>query len=215
VKLGFGVLLILFVSVNLWATEEKTERVFLVDTAKSSINWKGSKISGEHAGVIGLESADLKFLGETLVSGSFVVNMESLKNTDLEQPIDRAKLEKHLKSKDFFETELYPKSSFEFKSVKDMGNGQYSLTGDMTIKGITQEETFVTKVNLAGEKLVAVADVKIDRTKYGIMYKANSSNEDEWFFTKWFKGGKDKLINNELEIRLNIVADNQAGKIEN
>jgi len=208
----FNVLLVLILSVNLWAADNALERVFQVDTTKSSVNWKGSKVSGDHSGVIDLEMADLKFISDKLASGSFTISMDSLKNTDLQQPADRAKLEGHLKSKDFFETEVYPQSSFQFQTVKDMGNGQYSVTGDMTIKGVTKEETFVTKVNLADNKLVAVADVKIDRTKYGIMYKADTSDEDEWFFTRWFKGGKDKLINNDLEIRLNIVADQKSGQ---
>jgi polyisoprenoid-binding protein YceI len=190
-----------------FANDSLVEKNFLVDAAKSSVNWKGSKVGGEHSGVINLDSAQLKFTDDVLSSGEFVVDMTSLKNTDLEKLEDRTKLEKHLKSVDFFETDAFAKSSFKFSNVKDMGNGQYAVTGQMTIKEKSNQETFMTKVNMAGDKLVAVADVKIDRTKYGIMYKAGKDDEDEWFFTKWFKGGKDKLIDNVLELRVNIVAD--------
>lgn len=206
-----NILTMLLISLNSFADEATiVTKTYVVNTAKSSVNWKGSKVGGEHAGVINLESAQLKFAQDALSSGEFVVDMKSLKNTDLEKLEDRTKLESHLKSGDFFETETFPKSSFQFKNVKDMGNGQYAVTGQMTIKKKTNQETFMTKVNLAGDKLVAVADVKIDRTKYGIMYKADNAAEDEWFFTKWFKGGKDKLIDNTLEIRLNIVAEKKA-----
>jgi len=196
--------------ISLFANDEiKNPDVFKVDAAKSSVNWRGSKIGGEHSGVVSLKFAQLKFKEGLLASGEFVIDMTSLKNTDIEELEDRAKLEEHLKSKDFFETAENPKSTFDFESVKDMGNGQYAVTGKMTIKKKTNQETIVTKINMDGDKLVAVADLKIDRTKYGIMYKAGKTEEDEWFFTKWFKGGKDKLIDNTLEIRLNIVAEKE------
>jgi len=190
-----------------FAYESAPLETFKIDPVKSSATWSGSKIGGEHSGVIALDSGFLKLRGNALEQGSVTVDMKSLKNIDLTKLEDRSKLEKHLQSKDFFATEDHPQSFFKIKEVKDMGNGQFSVRGDMTIRGETQEEKFVTKVNRAGNKLVAVADIAIDRTKYGIMYKASRTDGNEWFFSRWFKGGKDKLINNTLDIKLNIVAD--------
>lgn len=179
---------------------------YSVDVAKSSVAWKGSKIGDDHSGVISISSGSLSFTDGKLVSGEFVIDMNSIKNTDITDPEQSAKLEGHLKSADFFEVSAHPTSKFVFNEVKDIGNGQYSLTGDMTIRGKTNKETFVTKINQADNKMVAVSDLDIDRTKYGIMYKA-ATDTDEWFFVKWFKGGADKVINNNLDITLNIVAE--------
>ena len=126
---------------------------------------------------------------------------------DLEKIADKSKLEAHLKSKDFFETDEYPKSSFKFESTEKMANGKYKVSGQMTIKNKINPENFVIKINLSRDKLVAVADVKIDRTKYGVVYNANQAKKDEWFFTRWFKSGADKFIDDVFEIRLNVVAD--------
>lgn len=183
--------------------------VYSVDVAKSSVAWKGSKIGEDHSGVISISSGTLNFKEDKLMSGEFIIDMNSIKNTDITDPKGSVKLEGHLKSADFFEVAAHPTSKFVFSEVKDIGNGQYSLTGDMTIRGKTNKETFVTKINKSGDKMVAVSDLGIDRTKYGIMYKA-ATDSDEWFFVKWFKGGADKIINNNLDITLNIVAEEKA-----
>jgi len=208
-RLTVTILVILMMSLNIFAADEATISHYQVDVAKSSVNWKGTRVGGEHVGMINLKSAKLIYTGDVLSAGNFVIDMTSLKNTDIEKIEERSKLEKHLKSEDFFKTEEFPESSFEFTNVKDMGNGQYAITGQMTIKKSKNQETFMIKVNLKDDELVAVSDLKVDRTKYGIMYKANKSDEDEWFFTKWFKGGQDKLIDNTIEIRLNIFATKQ------
>ena len=47
----------------------------------------------------------------------------------------------HLKSADFFDVEKYPTMTFKSKSIKKMGNGKYSLSGDLTLLGITKPVT--------------------------------------------------------------------------
>ncbi|MCC5912775.1 MAG: YceI family protein [Balneolaceae bacterium] len=45
----------------------------------------------------------------------------------------------HLKSDDFFNSEAHPKLTFKSKSFKKTGEGEYKLTGDLTIRGNTKE----------------------------------------------------------------------------
>jgi hypothetical protein len=50
----------------------------------SSIIWEGSKIvGGKHVGTIAIEESSLIFNGSELIGGSFVLDMTSIKNTDL------------------------------------------------------------------------------------------------------------------------------------
>jgi polyisoprenoid-binding protein YceI len=202
----FKLIKLILISMLCHQTALANADTYNIDTVKSSVAWKGSKVGDDHSGVIFIKSGALEFKDNKLNSGELVIDMNSIKNTDIKDPEKSAKLDGHLKSADFFEVETYPTSKFVFSEAKDIGNGQYSLTGDMTIRGKTNKETFVTKINLAQNKMVAVSDLDIDRTKYGIMYKA-ATDTDEWFFVKWFKGGADKVINNNLDITLNIVAD--------
>jgi polyisoprenoid-binding protein YceI len=43
----------------------------------------------------------------------------------------------HLRSADFFETETHPKMTFESTGLKKVDDEEYELTGNLTIKGVT------------------------------------------------------------------------------
>ncbi len=47
----------------------------------------------------------------------------------------------HLKSPDFFAAEEYPQMTFVGKSMEKVGDNEYKLTGDLTIRGTTKEVT--------------------------------------------------------------------------
>jgi polyisoprenoid-binding protein YceI len=47
----------------------------------------------------------------------------------------------HLKSADFFDVATYPKMTFRSTSIKKKGNNRYTLTGNLTLHGITRPVT--------------------------------------------------------------------------
>ena len=47
----------------------------------------------------------------------------------------------HLKSADFFDASNYPTISFNSESFEKVGDSNYKLTGDLTIKGVTKRLT--------------------------------------------------------------------------
>jgi polyisoprenoid-binding protein YceI len=49
--------------------------------------------------------------------------------------------DKHLKSADFFDAEKFPTMSFKSTSIKKTGDNKYSLTGDLTLHGVTKPVT--------------------------------------------------------------------------
>ncbi len=147
---------------------------YTVDLSKSSVTWEGKKFTGGHNGTVNLTSGSLGFNGKKLTEGSFVVNMTTIKDAD-----KSANLEKHLKSEDFFGTEKFPTASFSIKKVTANSNNA-NITGDLTIKGITNSITFPATIVWNADKTVtAVADkIVIDRTKYNIQYKSKSIFSD-------------------------------------
>lgn len=48
----------------------------------------------------------------------------------------------HLKSKDFLDVENHPSITFKGDKVKLIGENEFKVTGDLTIRGITKEVTF-------------------------------------------------------------------------
>ena len=147
---------------------------YTVDLSKSSVTWEGKKFTGGHNGTVNLTSGSLGFNGKKLTEGSFVVNMTTIKDAD-----KSANLEKHLKSEDFFGTEKFPTASFSIKKVTANGNNA-NITGDLTIKGITNSITFPATIVWNADKTVTAAADKIviDRTKYNIQYKSKSIFSD-------------------------------------
>ena len=99
------------------------------------IIWTGSKIiGGRHSGSMELKENSNEFMGNDLVDGSFVVDMNSMKVLDLSGS-SAEKLNWHLKSDDFLGISNYPESTFTISDVKaGSEKGEYNVTGDLTIK---------------------------------------------------------------------------------
>lgn len=152
------------------ATLSVTAQTKKVDASKSSINWVAKKVTGQHEGTINLKEGTLVFKGKKLVGGTFNVDMNSITVTDLQAGQGKEKLEGHLKADDFFGTEKFATATLVFKKVAVKAPNVYTVTGDLTIKGITNPITF----DLATTKNTATTALKIDRTKYDIKYNSPS-----------------------------------------
>lgn len=141
-----------------------------VNTEKSSVEWVGKKIGGQHVGNIQLKSGALELNDHQIVSGHFVIDMNTMTNTDLTDEGYKQKLIGHLKSDDFFGVDKYPTAHFKVTQTTAFKDGKATVTGDLTIKGKTQPITF--DVTHSGEAYVA--KIKIDRSKYDVRYGSNS-----------------------------------------
>ena len=166
-------------------TASVTAHTKKVDTSKSSINWVGKKVAGQHSGTVNLKDGSLVFKGSKLKGGTFIVDMTSLIATDLSGEY-QGKLNGHLKADDFFGTEKFPTATLVFKKIAVKGANIYSVTGDLTIKGITNPVTF----DLATTANSATTKFNVDRTKYGIRYGSKS----------FFDSIGDKAIDDEFEL---------------
>jgi len=160
-----------------------------VDASKSTINWVGKKVTGQHSGTVAIKSGALVFKKNALTGGTFTVDMQSLTSTDLTGEY-LGKLNGHLKSEDFFSTEKFPTSTLVFKTIAAKGNGLYTVTADLTIKGKTNPVTF--DITVKGD--TASTAFKVDRTKYDIKYGSGS----------FFEGLGDKTIYDDFELTVNL-----------
>ena len=161
-----------------------------VDATKSSITWLGKKVTGQHEGTINLKEGALTFKGKNVVGGDFTVDMTSMTTTDLKAGQGKEKLDGHLKSGDFFGTEKFPTATLVFKTVTAKSTNVYSVSADLTIKGITNPVTF----DLATTGNSATANVKINRTKYDIKYGSGS----------FFDNLGDKAIYDDFDLTVNL-----------
>ena len=160
-----------------------------VSITKSSVTWKGYKVTGSHTGTIALKSGSLSFEDSKLVGGAFVMDMNSIACTDLEG-VYKGKLEGHLKSDDFFGVENNPTARLVFTNVTAGDKGVYTVKGDLTIKGKTNSILFDLTVNEHN----ATTALKINRAKYDVKYGS----------TSFFEGLKDKAIYDEFDLQVNL-----------
>lgn len=158
-----------------------------INTATSSIEWLGKKVTGQHNGTVNFKDGTLVFKKNILAGGTFTVNMTSLTATDLSGEY-QGKLNGHLKADDFFGTEKYPTATLVFKKIGVKSANVYNVTADLTIKGITKPVTFELTVN--GN--TATTTFNVDRTKYDIKYGSKS----------FFESIGDKAIYDEFELKV-------------
>ncbi len=164
-----------------------------VNTQKSSIEWVGKKVGSQHNGNILLKSGYLELKDAEIVGGDFIVDMTSITNTDLKED-SKQKLVGHLKSDDFFGVQTYPTAEFVVtKSSKftDGTDGIATLTGDLTIKGKTENISF--EVERAGNEFTA--KLEIDRSKFDVRYGSDA----------FFDNLGDKAINNIFTLNIKLV----------
>jgi polyisoprenoid-binding protein YceI len=94
----------------------------------------------------------------------FTVDVNSI-NTDNDYR------DKHLKSDDFFNVETYPKMTFKSTSFKPLGNNNYELKGNLTVRDITKPVKFDVKLGgIAGDKAGFKATTTINRFDYNLKW---------------------------------------------
>lgn len=167
-----------------------------VDKSESTVTWKASKVTGEHWGYVPISDAKLDVTGGKITGGSFEMDMVNLTVEDLTDPKSKGNLTNHLKSDDFFSVEKFNKSTFKITEAKTTNGTDYTISGDLTIKGITQPISFPAKASVAGNKLTASGAITFDRTKFDIKFRSGS----------YFENLADKMIYDEVKLDVKLVA---------
>ena len=185
-------ILLTFVSILIGFNIQGQE-TYKISPENSTIEWVGEKVSGAHSGYINLQNAFFLFEEKKIVGGEFNIDMNSIKCTDIENPAYAAKLEEHLKDPDFFNSSKYPTSNFKITNIIFDGTS-YMITGNITIKEISQEITFPAKFENDGDLFHANATLKIDRTKHDIKYGSGS----------FFDDLGDRMIYDEFTLKIHL-----------
>ncbi|MCI5080900.1 MAG: YceI family protein [Saprospiraceae bacterium] len=187
-------------AVDVKAEQTAAAAEYNVSLDESMINWTGAKFSGDqHTGYLKLSSGKLMVENGNIVGGSFIVDMNSLTDTDLSPDDGKAKLEGHLKSDDFFHVEEFPTGKFEIAEVNKIdGNpdATHEIKGNLTLKGATKSITIPANVQMKGDKIMATTpSFVINRTEWDVMYGSGLLGV-----------AQDKAIKDEVGLKVNLVA---------
>jgi len=151
-------------------------RTYSVAAEKSAIEWVGRNLNSTHHGTLRVSRGHLSVRGGILQSGSIVLDLRSLENTNLADTALRRVLEAHLKSDDFFDVERFPSAQLLLHSAAPIpdatpGTPNQSVSADLTIKDVTHRIQFPAIVSLSMDgSLTALAQIEIDRTRWNVLY---------------------------------------------
>ena len=168
---------------------------------ESTIFWKGNYAVGNngHEGTLQFLSGMLaQSANGRITGGSFVIDMNSIKNTDKKDEKGRKNIEGHLKSNDFFDVKKFPTATFTIVKIDPTTlPNKYAVTGDLLMKGISNRIVFTALINQNKEAISVKADHILIRTLWGITYKSQGSFD--------FGNLKNDLIANAVPIKMELL----------
>lgn len=170
--------------------------VYTVDTAASSLKWHAERIVGNaHDGTVPIVDGQVVVKDDQFVSGQFTVSV-----VDLTEEANNERFITHVKSDDFFSVDQYPTSQMVITQVEATDEADmFTVTGDLTIKGVTNSVNFPAKIVRDGDNIRATADFTIDRTQWGIVYDSGTILSELG----------DRAIRDEIEYSLVLVVTPQ------
>lgn len=182
--------------------------VFVVGAYAASKTWEIDQnhttigFSVDHMKISSVSGEFENYEGKIKTEGKDFENAEIMMSIDVGSiTTDNKKRDRHLKSEEFFHAKEYPEIKFESTELEKVGEKEYRLTGRLTMRGNTQEETFKATHNGTvkdpfSEMIVSGWKVKgkINRYDYGL----------EWDKTTEAGNlivGKEVRINCDVELK--------------
>jgi len=170
-----------------------------IDPAHSNVSFSVrhmmvSNVRGEFTKVSGTVEGDEKTPAQAVITAT--IDATSINTRE-------AKRDDHLKSPDFLDVAKYPTIIFKSKKIEPSGSGQFKVTGDLTLHGVTKEVvldvsdvTAPIKDPMGKTRAGAQASTKIDRKDFGI----------NW--SKVIDGG-GLMVGDEVAISVDVEATTQ------
>jgi polyisoprenoid-binding protein YceI len=164
-----------------------------INVEKSSVKWLGKKVTGQHDGTINIKSGSIELQNDVIIAGDFIIDMNSIKCSDLKDEGYNQKLVGHLKSDDFFGVNTFPEARLKIKNASKFINNKSTVAGSITIKGKTEDISFEVLRN----QKTFTCDIDIDRSKFNIRYGS----------TSFFDSLGDKAIYDIFNLNIQLVTN--------
>ncbi|MGM0886986.1 MAG: YceI family protein [Bacillota bacterium] len=116
---------------------------------------------------------------------SILANPSDLTTAEIDFTVEVASIDtrnadrdNHLRSADFFDVDKYPTLKFKSTKIVKTDEDEYDVTGNVTLNGVTKEETFSITFEGQGkdpwgnEKAGFSGKGKVKRSDYGLTYNA-------------------------------------------
>ena len=159
---------------------------YVINKVKPRVTWAATKLTGDgHDGTLHIESGKFRIQDGQISDGVVIFDMSRIEVTDLTGE-DKASLEGHLRSGDFFNVETHPKAVLNVKGIETSGE-QPILNATLTMNGEAVDYNIPVSVVeapvLGNAKGLAIqGKFNLDRTKHNITYHSQTFNDKlDWF----------------------------------
>jgi polyisoprenoid-binding protein YceI len=174
-----------------------TNTKWALDTAHSSVDFSVkhmmiANVKGTFNSFSAVIEAEPTDLTTAKIDFSIALSSVDTRNADRDN---------HLRSADFFDVEKYPTLTFKASSIQKTGNDEYNVTGNVSLHGVTKQETFTVTYEGTGKdpwgnmKVGFSVEGKIKRSDYGLKWNAALET-----------GGV--LVGDDIKVSLDIQASN-------
>ena len=159
---------------------------YVINKVKPKVTWAASKLTGDgHNGTLYIESGKFKLENGEITEGKVIFDMKRIEVTDLTGE-DKASLEGHLRSGDFFNVDTHPKATMAISGVQE-SDGKNMLDATLTLNGKAVDYTIpveIVEAEVPGGKtgLAIQGKLIMDRTKHDITYHSQTFDDKlDWF----------------------------------
>ena len=178
------------------------DAVLCVDTARSLVRWRGTKVGGgSHEGVVRLDGGRLRRRDGRVTGGEFTVDMRTIAVTDIpDHEVEaRRQLRSHLSHEEFFGVDRFPTAGFVITRVREGRTGLHTISGNLTIRDSTHNVTFRADAPVISPEAVwASARFSIDRQLWGIDFDGRTS------------ALREAIVHDPIQLHLVLVAHKDA-----
>ena len=165
--------IILFIAASLLlSTTSFSQEKLNINIQESTIKWIGEYTFyfGGHNGFIQFKEGHFIKTNDIITGGKFVIDMNSMTNTDIKEKKGKDSLINHLKEPDFFDVKKYPLGSLKITKVEYSDKTHARIEADLTLKGLTESINFRVEFNYAEKEMKT--RFKIDRKRWNVNYKS-------------------------------------------
>ena len=165
-------IIITLICITCLSTFSNAQEKLDINITKSTIKWIGEYTFyfGGHDGFINFKEGHFIKTKDVITGGEFIIDMNSITNTDIKQQKGKNSLVKHLKDPDFFDVKKYPLAKLTITSVEYFDDKSMRIKANLSLKDVTEAIRFNAIPNYAEKSLSA--KFKIDRRKWNVNYKS-------------------------------------------
>ena len=191
--------LVLMMLFQTLACTQQPQPGWQLDVKKSKVLWNTGKTMGGHYGYFLFQYGNLEYSAKGEPErGTFYMDMNSIRTTDNPNEADGKKKDAELRENDFFASDQYPVATMVVKKITRIGSStDYTVAGELTIKGITQPIEFKATIITKNKTSHITAKVDIARQLWNIHSKPQTGSID------FLSGIKEKLVP-DIHVSLDI-----------